>query len=119
MKKTVSMILVCALLVCTMLSLVSCGKVLNGKYSADLSVLGTYTYEFDMLGNVTLTVDPILGDNVISEGKYEINEDGDKITFTFENEDGEVDSKTVSFATVVENDVEYLKIDGVKYTKAD
>ena len=119
MKKTVSAILVCVLLVCSLLTLVSCGKMLNGKYTADLSVLGTYTYEFSAFGKVTLTVDPIIGDNVVTEGKYEINEDGDKITFTFANEEGVEESKTVSFATVVENDVEYIKIDGVKYTKAD
>ena len=76
-------------------------------------------YEFDAFGKVTKTVDPIAGNNVVTEGKYKINDAGDKITFTFENEDGVEESKTVSFATVVKNDVEYLEIDGVTYTKVD
>lgn len=119
MKKTISVVLACVLLVCTLLTLTSCGKMLSGKYEADLSVLGTYTYEFGVFGNVTKTVDPVIGDNIVSEGKYEINDAGDKITFTFENADGVEESETVSFATVIKNDVEYLEIGGVKYTKVD
>lgn len=119
MKKTVSTILVCVLLACTLLTLASCGKSLSGKYEADLSILGTYTYEFGAFGKVTKTVDPIAGDNIVTEGKYEINEAGDKITFTFENEDGVEESETVSFAEVTKNDVKYLEIGGVQYTKVD
>ncbi len=119
MKKTLSAILVCVLLACTLLTLASCGKSLSGKYEADLSVLGTYTYEFSAFGKVTKTVDPMVGDNIVTEGKYELNEAGDKITFTFENEEGVEESETVSFATVTKNDVDYLEIGGVQYKKVD
>ena len=105
MKKTVSMVLVCVLLACTLLTLASCGKSLSGKYEADLSILGTYTYEFGAFGKVTKTVDPIAGNNTVSEGKYEINEAGDKITLTFENADGGEESTTYSFVEGEENGV--------------
>ena len=99
MKKIISAILVCVLLVCSLLTLASCGKALSGKYTADLSILGTYTYEFGAFGKVTRTVDPMVGNNIVTEGKYEINDAGDKITFTFQNEDGSEESKTSTTAS--------------------
>ena len=119
MKKTVSMILVCALLVCTMLSLASCGKALNGKYEGDLLV-SKVTYEFDMFGGVTMTTDPVLGDTTVKEGKYKIYEasaDSLTIAFTWEGEEAETDP--VSFTTGTEGDVSYIKIGGVQFNKVD
>lgn len=113
MKKTLSAVLVCVLLACTLLTLVSCGKSLVGTYTADIAV-AKVTYEFAAGGKVTKTTDPFIGNNVVEEGKYEFNKDGDEITFTFGEE-----SSTHSFVEGEEGDVKYIKIDGVKLTKAD
>ena len=113
MKKTLSAVLVCVLLVCTLLTLVSCGKSLVGTYTADI-VAAKVTYEFAAGGKVTKTTDPIIGNNVVEEGEYEFNKDGTEITLTFGEE-----SSTHSFVEGEEGDVKYIKIDGVKLTKAD
>lgn len=113
MKKIVSTVLVCVLLVCTLLTLASCGKSLSGKYKADL-LAAQVTYEFEAFGKVTKTTDPIVGNNVVEEGEYEFNKDGDEITVTFGEE-----SATFSFVEGEEGDVKYIKLDGVKYEKVD
>ena len=113
MKKTVSAILVCVLLVCSLLTLASCGKSLNGKYTADLGVT-EITYEFGMFGKVTKTENGILSDPVTTEGEYKINDEGTKITFTFGDE-----ANTYELSTGTEDGVDYIKIDGWKYTKAE
>ena len=113
MKKTLSAVLVCVLLACTLLTLVSCDKMLIGKYTGNL-VVAEVTYEFAAGGKVTKTTDPIIGNNIVEEGKYEFNKDGDEITFTFGEE-----SSTHSFVKGEEGDVKYIKIDGVEFTKAD
>ena len=74
MKKIVSTLLVCVMLVGMIFTLASCGKSLFGKYEADLAV-SEYTYEFGAFGKVTLNIDPIIGDDSVYEGKYEINAD--------------------------------------------
>ncbi len=112
MKKIISTILVCVLLIGTLFTLASCGKSISGEYKDALT--GNVTYEFGMFGKFTKTVDNIIGDDTVTEGKYEINDDGDKITFTFDDE-----SETHSFATGEENGVEYIKIGLFKYEKAD
>lgn len=113
MKKTVSAILVCVLLACSLLTLASCGKSLSGSYKYE-GVATNTTYEFSVGGKVTRTVDPILGNNVVDEGEYEINKEATEITFTFGEE-----SSTHSFAEGEEGDVKYIKIDGFKYEKVD
>lgn len=113
MKKAISSVLVCVLLVCTLLTLVSCGKMFSGKYEADL-MIAEVTYEFQFGGKVIKTTDPIMGDDTVEEGKYEINDDETKITFTFDDE-----STTVPFAKGEESGVKYVKIDGVKYICID
>ena len=120
MKKTVSMILVCALLVCTMLTLASCSMV-TGKYKAEVDLLigkSSVTYEFSPFGTVTVTTNT-LGKETVEEGKYELNDAGDKITFTFENEEGVAESDTYDFAQGEENGVKYVKIGLVKYEQAE
>ena len=123
MKKIISSILVCALLVCTLFTLASCGKVLSGTYEREEEILGqvvaTTTYEFEANGKVTVRVDLAIGEDVVKEGEYEFNKDGDKITFTFENEDGELDSTTCTFTEGEEGDVKFIKLDNVKYEKVD
>lgn len=121
MKKTVSMVLVCVLLVCTLLTLASCGKSLSGAYTAEVDLLigkSSVTYEFDLFGKVTCTTNT-LGKESVEEGKYELNDAGDKITLTFENEDGVEESESYDFVQGEENGVKYVKIGLVKYTKAE
>lgn len=113
MKKTVSAILVCVLLVCTMLTLVSCGKSITGTYEAE-TILGDVTYEFEVGGKVTKTTDPLVGKNETVEGEYKFNDDGDEITLTFNGE-----STTHEYVEGEEGGVKYIKLDGMKYTKAD
>ena len=118
MKKIVSAVLVCMLLVSSIFVLASCGKSLSGKYELDLAISET-TYEFGAFGKVTKTVDPVMGDDVVTEGKYKFNDAGDKITLTFENEDGVEESTTYDFSSGEEDGVKYIKLDGLKYEKVD
>lgn len=121
MKKTVSAVLATVLLVCTLLTLVSCSGMLTGKYKAEVDLLigtSSVTYEFSPLGKVTVTTNS-LGKETVQEGKYELNDAADKITFTFENEDGVKESNTYDFAQGEENGVKYVKIAMIKYEKAE
>lgn len=112
MKKTVSMLLVCVLLACTALTLVSCGKTVTGTYTGT-TLNGDVTYEFEMFGKVTKTTNPFLGKGEVIEGKYEFNDAGDKITLTFNDEPVVYD-----FSSGEEDGVEYIKLNGLKYTKS-
>ncbi len=91
------------------ISLVSCGG-LSGKYEA--SILGTGTaYTFK---GSKVTVDfMVLGMSKSVEGKYKIK--GDKITFTFDDEEGEKYAGEFNF----EKGDEYIKIGIVEYKKVD
>ena len=118
MKKTISTILVCVLLIGTIFSLASCeifGLVI-GTYSD-----GTTTYEFS-LTEVTKTTTT---DNLIGSGqstttetmKYKVgeNDEGEKIiAFTVETDDG---SKTVeySFNSGKDDGGSYIEIGGTRY----
>ena len=108
MKKIISLVLVCVLLLGTVFSLASCSKMLVGEYKDALT--GNVTYEFGLFGKVTKTVDNIIGDDTVTEGKYEINDDANKITLTFNDE-----ANTYDFATGEENGVKYIKIGLLKY----
>ena len=123
MKKIISTILVCVLLIGTMFTLASCSNILVGEYLYEAEVLGVdlgeQTYEFGFLGNVTLTVDPPIGEDKVYEGKYKLNDAGDEITFTFENEEAEEYSGTFKFAKGEENGVKYVKIGLVRYELQD
>ena len=126
MKKTLSKLLVCVLLLGCVFSLASCVvsvgpmTVVSGKYEADL-VLGEVTYDFGMFGGVTVTVDPIVGDSISFEGKYKVDNSTDphEITFTFEDSEAEEYQGTFAFSTGEEDGVKYVKIGLVKYQKAD
>ena len=119
MKKIISAVLVCVLLVGCVFALASCGKTLSGTYSAGGDTLGT-TYEFS--GNKVTITYKVLGFSKDIEGTYEIttnDEDKEVIIFTFA--DGEEDADDYagefSFAEGKEGDTEYIKIGGVKYEK--
>ena len=113
MKKTISAILACVLLVGTLFTLVSCGKSLTGAYEAE-TILGDVTYEFELGGKVTKTTDPLVGKNETVEGEYKFNDNGDEITLTFNGE-----STTYEFVEGEEGGVKYIKLDGFKYNKVD
>ena len=112
MKKTVSAILVCIILVSSMFVLASCGKSLSGEYKDALT--GNVSYEFGAFGKVTKTVANIIGDDTVTEGKYEINDAGDKITLTFGDE-----TNTHDFASGEENGQKYIRIGLFTYNKVD
>ena len=114
MKKIVSTILLCLLLAGSVLTLASCDKMLVGEYEADI-IVADVTYEFGLFGKVTYTYDPVVGDETVKVGKYEISDDGEEITFTFEGEEPE----THSFAIGEENGVDYVRIGLVTYEKED
>ena len=118
MKKIISTILVCVLLVSSLLALTSCGKTLTGKYEANL-IAAEVTYEFGAFGKVTCTVDPIIGDEKVYEGKYEFNDAGDKITLTFDSEDADEYEGMHDFSSGEEDGQEYIKLGLVKYEKID
>lgn len=106
MKKFVSVILVCAMLICCMFVLASCGKTLNGTYKE--SALGLTTYEFKgskytySLGNASVT------------GKYEIKKEDDKMTITLTpDSDKDADEKasgTFSFEEGQDSKGDYIVI---------
>lgn len=112
MKKTISAVLVCVLLACSILALTSCGKILIGTYKAE-TILGDVTYEFAIGGKVTRSIDPLIGKSSTVEGKYEFIQEDTKITLTFPDED----PVTYDFSSGTEDGVDYIKLDGVKYTK--
>ena len=87
MKKIISTVLVCVLLLGCVLTLGSCGSILMGEYELD-AVVGGVTYDFK-LTKVEITAE-LLGQETTIEGSYKIakNDKGEtEITFTFEDED--------------------------------
>ena len=121
MKKVIRLIALSLVLVMAMGVLASCGKTLSGKYSADIFGTGT-TLTFDGK-NVKVAV-TVLSQEVASvDATYEIKDD--KITFDFVDEDKVENDKAKDVleswkapAAFEEGDG-YIKIGGVKYTKAD
>ena len=122
MKRIVSALLVCVLLVSCMLTLASCGKTLSGTYKGTGILSGT-SYAFD--GNkVTITVEIPLFDDLVLDGTYEIttnDDDKDVIIFTFgdDEEDAKDYSGEFSFAEGTEGDTKFIKIGGVQYNKVE
>ena len=119
MKKIVSALLVCVLLIGCAFAFASCGKKISGTYADSL---GITTYEFSGK-NVTLTVKNIIGDDLVLEGTYEISEENGEshILFTFEGNTAEAAAYSipVSFAQGKEGDQKYIKIGGITYNKVD
>ncbi len=112
MKRALSTLLVCALLLGMILTLVSCGNMLFGTYE-----LGNVTYEFKGNKVTKTTVELITGKNIVETGTYKITGDeGErKITFTYEDEEPE----TYEFSSGENEGKEYIRIGLFTYTKAD
>ena len=124
MKKIISAVLVCVLLVGCIFALASCAKTLNGTYKTGSGVLGSsYTFKGS---DVTITY-YLLGTETVLHGTYVISEDEEKgqiITITIAADDAEADDadKYEGVHTLVEGtegDTKYIKIDGVQYTKVE
>ena len=118
MKKIISTVLICVLLLGCVMSFTSCDSILMGEYELDLAV-ATVTYKFKLTGKVTITYDPIIGSSKSFDGEYSISDDGEEITFTFEDDEAEEYSGTVPFSKGEEDGVDYIKLAGIKYTKVD
>lgn len=120
MKRVISTILVCVLLLGCVLSLASCGKMFSGTYQADIAI-AKLTCEFKFGGKVTVTVDPLVGDTTSYEGKYEINKDTQEITFVFENADDNLITNyfhgTQKFSQGEKDGTKFIEIGGVTYTE--
>ena len=120
MKRIISTILVCVLLLGCMMTLASCSKMLMGKYEAAISDENKTTYEFTPFGVTKTTSIGAFGfaKTETVEGKYKIaeNEDGKlEITFTWEDSD---DTVTLPFSQGEEDGVKYVEIGLVRYNKA-
>lgn len=108
LTKVLALVVVAAMLC---LALASCG--LSGKYEGHLYTLEFKGSDITIKGNVS---------KITAEGTYKI--DGDKIIITLDNaDDGAFSLGDTLNAFDGEHSFEkgddYIKIDGVKYTKAD
>ena len=109
-----SIALVAVMLVCM---LASCSPKLSGSYKNE-SLLGTTTYTFK--GSKVTITSGIAGYEKTFEGKYEIDDEANTITFTFEaEEEADIYAGTKDFATGEENGVAYIKIGMTKFTKVE
>ena len=110
MKKTIKLLAVVMVIAVLALTLVSCSKVIFGKYSNELTFT---TYEFQF--NKVLKTTEIAGFSKTAEDTYQIvdseENDGELIIkFTFEDE-----TETYPFAQGEENGVKYIKIGLFQY----
>ena len=111
MKKIISTVLVCVLLLGCVLTLASCGKMLMGTYEMKITDGNKTTLEFTPF-KVTRTV-TVLGESESTEGKYKIAENDEgklEITFTWE---GEEEPETMSFSQGEEDGVKYIELGGI------
>ena len=124
MKK---ILLACVLLIGCVFALASCvfsaGPItfISGEYEVDLE-LAEYTLEFSPFGGVTVTEDPIIGNENIYKGKYKVDTEENKINFTW---DGDAPSALVlpdgdsAFSYGEKNGQEYITIGLIKFTLED
>ena len=123
MKKSIRILAVALVAIMLCISLVSCGKKLNGTYEAVVASEGLGGILGDALNSgveytfkgikVTIEV-TVLGKVETFEGKYSIKDD--KITFTFEDADAEEYSGTETFEELDNGNV---KIGGLEYKKIE
>ena len=120
MKKTLSAILVCVMLLGCVFTLASCGNKPSGKYQSKLEILGqstTTTYDFKM-NKVIVTVETEVLGNInteTSEYKYKVNKKDDG-TLTIDLT-GEVDGEDKTNTYTYEKGDDYIKIAGIQYNK--
>lgn len=121
MKKSIKIIAVALVAVMLCMSLAACGKKLSGEYKLDVTIMDTgtvTTYKFSG-SKVTFTTEAkvagsIVGDPVVIEGKYSIEDD--KITFEFESDDADAEKLSGTFD--FEETENGIKIGILEYKKA-
>ncbi len=106
MKRIVSSVLVCVLVIGMMFTLASCTNQLYGTYETEG---GTVSFEFAG-EEVTLTLN-----NTSVKGTYTIEDD--KITFDFDSLIAALYNGEKSYAKGEENGKDYIKISGITYYK--
>lgn len=132
MKKVLSTVIVCVLILGSLLSLASCGKTISGTYEGEVNLLvAKYTVTYAFSGKnveITSTLSSAVGSYTTEPvtATYEIKEDENgKKTITFDYGDAEAkdgmeeEGVALSFDEGEENGVKYIKIAGIKYTKAN
>ena len=132
MKKVLSALIVCVLVLGSLLSLVSCGQTISGTYEGEVDLyIAKYTVTYSFKGNsveIKSQLSSAIGslNPAVVNATYEIKEDenGNKtITFDYgdaDTEDGmEKEGVALSFSEGTEDGVKFIKIAGVKYNKAD
>ncbi len=119
MKKIISTVLVCILLVGSIFALASCGA-LSGTYEYTESISGAVT-TLEFSGD-TVKISTKLGASSTNyEAKYEIKGEGDDRTITFTYEDGAYKHATLqgerSYSDGTQNGKDYIKIGIAEYYK--
>ena len=120
MKKIISLLLVCVLLVCCVFALASCEKRLEGTYrNAD----GGATYVFE--GDTVKRIINIFGFEKEDNGTYKISENHkDEVIITMFWDDGDEDDSNNDKSKFVllegaEGGTKYIKLDGTQYNKVE
>lgn len=121
MKKIVSFVIASCFLISYAFALSSCGNSVSGTYMA--SLLGAdVVYEFGSFGSVVIRIYNA-DDETVIRGKYELSEDGSKITIALEsaNDDEDETSQyagTFDFEQGEDDDgKKYVKIGHVTYVE--
>ncbi len=133
MKRVLSSILVCVLLIGSLLSFASCGKkTVSGTYEGSLNlgfVAYTVTYSFngnnvEISSQLTSAVGSL--NPTVINATYEIAEDEEgNMTITFDYGEAEAgdgmeeEGVALSFTEGAEGGVKYIKIAGIKYNEAE
>ena len=132
MKKIISAVLVCVLLLSCVLTLASCANVLFGKYehvfgSENLGYKVTYEFSATKVVVTRQGVSAIVDTKpVVTEGTYKIseNEEGEKtITFDFGGKDAGDDvpeeGVTVGFSQGTKDGKSFIEIGGIEFVRVD
>lgn len=122
MKKIISLVLVCVLLVGCVFALASCAKTLSGTYQLGDDDNGTI-YEFK--GNTVKVTTTVFGFAKDTEGTYEIKENEDKeliLTITWADDDDDASNDKKSEYVLLEGsegNTQYIKLNGVQHNKVE
>ena len=119
MKRIVSLVLACVLLLGCVFSLASCATMVMGTYKND-TLKTTYEFSFNKVTKKT----EVFGKTIMDEGTYKIAEDPENegkytITFTWgeQTEESEDDGVALPFSQGEKDGTKYIEILGIKYTK--
>ncbi len=126
MKKIISTVLLCVLLVSSVFTLASCNMI-SGTYEGEVNlVITTYKLSYEFKGDKVTITSKLGSISTEANATYKIGEkeNGDKtITFTYgdgEKADGAAEGGVaLSFNQGSDNDGKYIEIAGIRYYKAD